>query len=35
VITRGGRLPGDRAQVRAFAATFALNMLRMHLASTP
>jgi nicotinamide-nucleotide amidase len=25
------RVPGDRDQVRAFAATFALNLLRMHL----
>jgi nicotinamide-nucleotide amidase len=33
VITRGGRLPGDRAQVRAFATTFALNLLRTHLTS--
>ena len=28
---RSVRVPGDRAQVRAFAATFALSMLRNHL----
>lgn len=31
VIVRGARLPGDRAQVRQFAVTFGLNLLRMHL----
>lgn len=34
LIVRGARLPGDRAQVRQFAATFALNLLRVHLASS-
>lgn len=31
VAVRGARLPGDRAQVRQFATTFALNLLRVHL----
>lgn len=31
VVVRGARLPGDRAQVRQFATTFALNLLRVHL----
>jgi nicotinamide-nucleotide amidase len=30
---RGVRVPGDRAQVREFATTFALSMLRQHLES--
>lgn len=33
VETRGLRVPGDRDQVRAFASTFALAMLRNHLTS--
>ncbi len=32
VSTRGVRVPGDREQVRQFASTFALSMLRAHLA---
>lgn len=31
VETRTLRLPGDRAQIRQFATTFALNLLRLHL----
>jgi PncC family amidohydrolase len=31
VSVRSLRLPGDRAQIRQFAATFALSLLRMHL----
>jgi nicotinamide-nucleotide amidase len=31
VAVRGVRVPGDRAQVRQFATTFALSMLRSHL----
>jgi nicotinamide mononucleotide (NMN) deamidase PncC len=33
VESRKLRVPGDREQVRAFAATFALAMLRTHLLS--
>lgn len=33
VQARGVRVPGDRAQVRQFATTFALSMLRQHLES--
>jgi len=31
LVVRSARLPGDRAQVRQFASTFALNLLRVHL----
>jgi PncC family amidohydrolase len=33
VDSRGVRVPGDRAQVRDFATTFALSLLRNHLSS--
>lgn len=34
VSAHGARFPGDRDQVRTFATTFALNLLRLHLVQT-